>query len=464
MLFNSMLFLFIFLPIAFMFYFIVPDKCKNIVLLIESILFYAWGAFSYLPLLIILILIHYFSAIWMEKTAIYKKNIILAITIILDVGILSIFKYGTYIKMLCSSFIEEGIYSFEFLDLLPLGISYYLFKLISYMVDVKIQKCEVERNIIAFSVYVMMFPQLLVGPIVRYVDVKDDLHNLKNRCTLEKINEGAELFIIGLAKKVVLADSIGLLWLDLTGKEGIGLEHASSLLVWLGVFAFSFQLYFDFSGYSEMSNGLSLMLGIRCKPNFKQPYQAMSITEFWRRWHISLSTWFRDYIYIPLGGNRKGNARLIFNMFFVWIVTGIWHGSSWNFIIWGLYHFAILVIEKSILKVFFEKKHIWQKFYVFIIASIGWAIFAASSETVPLSLLLQKMFIIQDGVSFLYYLINYGVLFLISILACTNLFPFIWKKLENAILAKAIIMGSLFLISIAFVVAGTSKVAMYAGF
>lgn len=238
---------------------------------------------------------------------------------------------------------------------MPLGISYYTFKLISYTADVYTGKIKAERSPVVFAVYVLMYPQLIVGPIVKYRDMADVLHQTQGRCTLQKAQDGAEMFVFGLAKKVILADSIAALWQDIIGTGGIGLANASLPLAWLGIIAYSLQLYFDFAGYSEMSNGLSLMMGFECPANFNLPYISGSITEFWRRWHISLSGWFRDYIYIPLGGNRCSAGRQMLNMLAVWALTGIWHGANWNFICWGLYYFVLLVIEKNFLMKYLKK-------------------------------------------------------------------------------------------------------------
>ena len=238
-------------------------------------------------------------------------------------------------------------------------------------------KVKAERSPVVFAVYVLMYPQLVVGPIVKYRDMADVLHQTQGRCTLQKAQDGAEMFVFGLAKKVILADSIAALWQDIIGTGGIGLANASLPLAWLGIIAYSLQLYFDFAGYSEMSNGLSLMMGFECPANFNLPYISGSITEFWRRWHISLSTWFREYLYIPLGGNRCSKGRWVLNLFLVWAATGIWHGASWNFVLWGLYFWVLLLVEKFVLLRWLKRApgavgHLYTLFFVLV----SWTIFA----------------------------------------------------------------------------------------
>lgn len=466
MLLNSLSFIFIFMPLALLLYFLVSDAKKNLVLSLESIIFYILGAFRYFPMVLILIIIQYSLTRAMEKQKEKAKirKMIFILMIFLDLFVLFLFKYGNYLQWIADEFIHKGMRTLDFFEVLPLGISYYCFKLISYSADVYREKEPAEHNFIDFFTYVFMFPQLLVGPIVRYADVKKDLKSKDHRCTKEKMQEGMTLFIFGLAKKVILADSIGMLWIELTGPEGIGLSEASTFLVWLSIFAFSFQLYFDFCGYSEMSNGLSLMLGIRCRPNFNEPYRAESMTDFWRRWHISLSLWFRDYVYIPLGGNRKGKLRAIRNLLVVWVLTGIWHGTTINFIIWGCYHFLLLVIEKKFMSRLLQKGRIWQSGYVFILASVGWGIFALNGEASSLLLLLKKMFLWQSGISACYFIGNYGILFIISFVIGFGGGSYLWRKLDKFQFIQRMVVATIFVASIAFIVGGSTQVALYAEF
>ena len=352
----------------------------------------------------------------------------LVLAVALTAAALVFFKYANFFIDTLNQVAGLGWATLSFLDILPLGISYYTFKLISYVADVYSGKVEAERNPIDFSAYVVMYPQLIVGPIVRYREMAPALHTIRGRCSLRQAEEGAILFVFGLAKKVILADSIGALWLDIIASDGIGLAQASTPLVWLGVVAYSLQLYFDFAGYSEMSNGLSKMMGFDCPANFNLPYMATSITDFWRRWHISLSLWFRDYVYIPLGGNRRGQARQIFNMLVAWALTGFWHGANWNFICWGLYYFVLLVIEKSFLLPYLQRGRIWPRFYTLFFVVLGWGIFTSNQPGSPLGLLLNRLFIPQGGISPVYYLRNYGVLLVLGCLCATPLPGWIWWK------------------------------------
>ena len=346
-----------------------------------------------------------------------------------------------------------------------MGISYYIFKLISYVADVYTRKTEPEKNLIDFSAYVLFFPQLIVGPIVRYRDMAQTLHTGKGRCTLQKAEDGAIQFVFGLAKKVILADSIGMLWQDIIAPDGgVGLANASTPLAWLGILAYSLQLYFDFAGYSEMSNGLSRMMGFECPANFNLPYMATSITDFWRRWHISLSMWFRDYVYIPLGGNRCSKGRQILNMLVVWALTGFWHGANWNFLCWGLYYFVLLVIEKYLLRGVLQKGRGWQRVYTLFFVVLGWGIFTANAAGAPLGLLMSRLFLPQGGVSPLYFLRNYGVLLLLGCLFSTSLPGWLWEKTRRILPLRLLLFAGVMLLSIAFVVASTGSTALYADF
>ena len=357
-----------------------------------------------------------------------------------------------------------GLAALNIGTVLPLGISYYIFKIISYEVDVCTGKIAPEKNFITFAVYVLFFPQLIVGPIVKYREMADQLHDGANRCTPARAEHGAELFVFGLAKKVILADSIGALWTDIIGAGGVGLTNVSTPLAWLGIIAYSLQLYFDFAGYSEMSNGLAALLGFDCPANFNLPYISGSITEFWRRWHITLSGWFRDYIYIPLGGNRKGQARQLLNMFLVWAATGIWHGASWNFIAWGLYYFVLLTIEKNFLLKYLKKGKVWPHIYTLFFVVLGWGIFTANQPGAPLGLLLQKLFVPQGGISPVYYLRNYGVLLVLGCVCSSALPHWLWEKISKNTVAKLLVFALLTALCVCYVVAATNATALYANF
>ena len=295
--FNSVVFLFCFMPLALGLYYLVPGRVKNAVLLVESLLFFCWGGITWLPLAVGMVAINYAAGLLLASLpAGGKRKIVLIAAIVLTAAALVYCKYTNFLLDTLNVIASTGFAKLSFLDVLPLGISYYTFKLISYTADVYTGKVKAERSPVVFAVYVLMYPQLIVGPIVKYRDMADVLHLTQGRCTLQKAQDGAEMFVFGLAKKVILADSIAALWQDIIGTGGIGLANASLPLAWLGIIAYSLQLYFDFAGYSEMSNGLSLMMGFECPANFNLPYISGSITEFWWRWHISLSGCLQDYI------------------------------------------------------------------------------------------------------------------------------------------------------------------------
>lgn len=392
MVFNSVVFLFCFLPLALLVYYLVPGKGKNAVLLLESLIFYCWTGITWLPLIAVLIAVNYLAGLFLGRRKGGGRKLVLVLAVVVSAAALIFFKYTNFLIDTLNQIAGLGLSSLSFLSVLPLGISYYIFKLISYVADVYTRKTEPEKNLIDFSAYVLFFPQLIVGPIVRYRDMAQTLHTGKGRCTLQKAEDGAVQFVFGLAKKVILADSIGMLWQDIIAPDGgVGLANASTPLAWLGILAYSLQLYFDFAGYSEMSNGLSRMMGFECPANFNLPYMATSITDFWRRWHISLSMWFRDYVYIPLGGNRCSKGRQILNMLVVWALTGFWHGANWNFLCWGLYYFALLVIEKYLLRGVLQKGRGWQRVYTLFFVVLGWGIFTANAAGAPLGLLISRL-------------------------------------------------------------------------
>ena len=311
-----------------------------------------------------LILINYLCGLGLEvfdaKPGVRK--VLLLVALAASLGMLFYFKYANFVLRSINSLLGTGFAAIQGISVLPLGISFYTFQTLSYTIDVYRREVKTEHNIIDFGAYVVMFPQLIAGPIVKYRDVSAQLHVYKHRYSLQQIEEGMTLFTFGLAKKVLLADAVGALWTDIIGIADspsttfVGLANASTPLVWLGVIAYSLQLYFDFSGYSLMAIGMGKMLGFDFPQNFNFPYISRSITEFWRRWHMTLSGWFREYVYIPLGGNRKGLKRQIFNLFVVELLTGIWHGADWNFICWGLYYFVLLALEKLFLLKYLEKR------------------------------------------------------------------------------------------------------------
>ena len=461
MLFNSATFILFFLPISLVLYFLVPGKIKNGVLLAESLVFYSYGALKYLPLLIILVLADYVFGriLGSSNSGSIRKRTILIIGIMINIGLLLAFKYGSYLSDLID---RIGNGRIELPDVIPLGISYFTFKSSSYLFDVYHKKCEPETSLIDYATYVVMYPQMIVGPIIRYADIRDALKQTGSRFNAGKCADGIRMFVYGLAKKVVLADSLGLMWQELAAENGMKLSQASSGLVWFAVVSFSLQLYLDFSGYSEMSNGLSKIMGFDCKDNFDYPYCAASFTQFWRKWHITLTEWFRDYVYIPLGGNRTGLVRQIVNMLIVWILTGIWHGSTVNFLIWGLYCFLILVAEKYCLGSVIKNKFFGRTFTLFA-AVVGWGIFAAHGR-ITAAALLAKLFAFSGGISAAYYLRNYGIVFFLSVLVSGGIYRYIREKASWPAWVENSLTVVLLLVSFAYVVGSTGNAALYAAF
>ena len=377
MVFSSNEFLFFYLPLSLILYFVVPFKYRNLALFLVSLVFYGWEKPIYLAIMLFIIAVNYIFGHLIDRSSndAHKRKQMLTLGVIVNLATLGFFKYADF---LLENLVRIPIFNFiEPIGVaLPIGISFYTFQSMSYIIDVYRGVSSVQKSAVNFGAYVSMFPQLIAGPIVRYSDVDKELNERK--CTLGESADGARRFVIGLAKKVLLADTAGALWEQI---EGIPRNESSVLLFWLGIILYSFQIYFDFSGYSDMGIGLGKILGFHFPENFNYPYISRSITEFWRRWHITLSTWFKEYVYIPLGGNRKGEKRLILNLFIVWFLTGFWHGADWNFVLWGLYYFALLVIEKLFLKKWLDRapafvSHVYS--LVFII--FGWLIFYFKSD------------------------------------------------------------------------------------
>ncbi len=379
MVFSSTIFLCVYLPLVLLGYYICPKKGKNLFLLIVSLIFYAWGEPKYVFLMIFSILVNYVFGLLMDKHRENKKRLklMLVISVIIDLGLLSVFKYTDFIITNINSVFGAG---FDLLNIaLPIGISFYTFQAMSYTIDVYRDNVRVQRNLIDFGMYITMFPQLIAGPIVRYSDVQDQL--AERNVTTADFSEGIMRFVVGLGKKVLLANQMGAVWTQIYALGG----DISALMAWTGAAAYTFQIYFDFSGYSDMAIGLGRMFGFKFPENFRYPYESVSITDFWRRWHITLSTWFKEYLYIPLGGNRRGLARQALNLLIVWTLTGFWHGAGWNFVMWGLYYFAILFIEKLfLLKALDKLPRLFRHAYALLLIVIGWVIFASDDVSVML--------------------------------------------------------------------------------
>ncbi len=458
MVFSTLLFLFRFLPIALLLYYIVPAKYRNAVLFVVSLVFYSWGEVRYFPIMIFSTVLDYTCGImitrWRDRPGLRK--LMLMVSVVVNLGMLFFFKYTDFFISNINALFGTAIPLLKLT--LPLGISFYTFQTMSYTIDVYRGDAAAEKNIVNFGAYVTMFPQLIAGPIVRYTDVAERLNILKGRITADRLNEGLTEFIFGLVKKVIIANGVGALWTELTGT--IGLENASTGLAWLGLIAFTMQIYFDFSGYSLMAIGLGKMLGFDFPANFDHPYISKSITEFWRRWHITLGTWFREYVYIPLGGNRCGKGRQIFNMAVVWFLTGFWHGADWNFILWGLFYLVLLMIEKLWLLKHLKKLPALAHIYTMFFVIIGWAIFEITDLGV-LGSFLARLFVPTAGVGVLYYLRNYAVILVLAILCCTPLPRRLYDKIKHNTWVRGIVLGLAALVVIAYLSNATYNPFLY---
>ena len=369
MLFSSNVFLFAFLPSILLIYFICPRRLRNTVLLLWSLVFYGWGEPVYLFLMIFTILLNYTFGAWIHgrMTAGKKAKGVLAVGVALNLALLGFFKYAGFFVTQLKAILPfmAQVHAPEIS--LPIGISFYIFQSMSYVIDVYRRDAPVQKNPLTFGTYVSLFPQLIAGPIVRYADVALQMNDRKE--SVSQFSSGVQRFVLGLAKKVLLANTMGQLWELLQVQTG-------TLAAWVGIIAYALQIYFDFSGYSDMAIGLGRMFGFEFLENFNYPYISRTITEFWRRWHISLSTWFKEYVYIPLGGNRKGLPRQILNLLIVWGLTGFWHGASWNFLLWGLYYAVLLIVEKLfLLKVLKKLPAFIGHIYSMVLVLFGWVLF-----------------------------------------------------------------------------------------
>lgn len=371
MLFSSITFLFIFLPLTLLLYYLVPVRMKNYVMLAASLIFYAWGEPVYIILMILSIILNYFCGqdIYEKRDNARAMKMSLMFGVVMNLLILGFFKYYGLLMDTINAILPIDI-PYRVLAL-PIGISFYTFQAMSYLIDVYRKEVKPQENILYFALYISMFPQLIAGPIVRYIDIEEQLKERSINST--KFGEGAMYFIRGLAKKVVLANTFGSVYEQVAAMQ---MGSFSTLTAWVGAIAYAFQIYFDFGGYSDMAIGLGKMFGFEFLPNFNYPYIAKSITDFWRRWHISLSTWFREYVYIPLGGNRCTPSRHILNLLIVWMLTGLWHGAQWNFMFWGLYYGVILILEKYLWGSKIEKlPSAVQHIYAFVLVLFGWVFF-----------------------------------------------------------------------------------------
>lgn len=426
MLFSSNVFLYFYLPVVLLLYYISPRKIRNLVLFAVSLFFYGWGEPVYLFLMIFTVLLNYVCAfvIDMQRQKGKSAKPALVIGVILNLLLLGYFKYATFFLESLQS-VLPFMKNFSVPEItLPIGISFYIFQSMSYLIDVYRDDAPVQKNPITFGTYVALFPQLIAGPIVRYTDVARQLS--ERRENIDTFVSGIRMFIIGLAKKILIANQMGALWDNIQQTGG-------TAAAWVGIAAYSLQLYFDFSGYSDMAIGLGRMFGFEFLINFNYPYISNSITDFWRRWHMSLSTWFKEYVYIPLGGNRKGMKRQIINLLIVWALTGFWHGASWNFLFWGLYYGILLILEKTfLLKLLDKLPKFVRHIYTIIIVMLGWALFYFE-DTAVLGEFINKLFTpAATAPTDINTILGYTPLFIVAVLAATPVGAKLYNKVKES--------------------------------
>ena len=461
MVFSSITFLFYFLPITLLLYFIIPKKVRNFVLLVASLLFYFYGEPKYIIVLLFSCIFNYLASKLLTKFP-KQKNLLLVSSLLIDFGLLVYFKYFNFLITNINNVFKLN---FDTLNIvLPIGISFFTFQATSYLIDVYKGKVKPANNLLDFATYLSLFPQLIAGPIVRYETVAKEIKSRK--CTLALFSKGIKRFIIGLGKKVLLANTLGLLVSILNG-----LPEPTILSHWISAISATMQIYYDFSGYSDMAIGLGLIFGFHFLENFDYPLSATSITTFWRKWHISLSSWFKDYIYIPLGGSRTTKFKAMRNILIVWLTTGLWHGASWNFVTWGLYYGILLIIEKKFLLKFLEKHKFLGHLYTIVLVVISFVIF--NTNTLGESLTFIKSMVGLNALalfnhSTLYYLRSYGILLLISFFFLFPYYKTLIKKVYTNTLNKriidtleVIIYISIFILSVAFIVDSSYNPFLY---
>lgn len=468
MVFSSLTFLFVFLPLTLGIYYLVPTRYKNAVLFASGIIFYAWGEPIYVWVMVLSTLIDYTAGRMMHRFDDHQRmrTVFLLVSIIMNLGLLGVFKY--------SSFVVENLNPLFSLNLpdpnlpLPIGISFFTFQSMSYTIDLYRRKIKVQKNLITFTTYVTLFPQIVAGPIVRYSEVADELEH--RVIGVNTIADGIGIFIKGLAKKVILANSIGAVW---TAIKAMDYAEISTATAWIGILAFTFQIYYDFSGYSDMAKGLGRMLGFHFPDNFKHPYISRSVSEFWRRWHITMSEWFKSYVYFPLGGSRCAAWKKYRNIFIVWMLTGLWHGASWNFVLWGLYFGVLLILERLFLQKLLDKlPRVLQTAYTFLLVVFGWVLF----EMTDLSQL-GRFFSVLFGISgtgfadhyAVFTLLNNLVLFILCAVGSTTLADRMLVKMSRkyhrtTAVVLPILQTALFLVCIAFLVNATYNPFLYFNF
>lgn len=465
MLFSSIVFLFTFLPAVMILYYLLPVRFRNVILLLASLVFYAWGEPVYLFLMLLSILFNYFSGLDIARNLQDKRAAkrSLVFNLIINLAVLGFFKYEGFVLDTLNGILPVHI-SYHALPL-PIGISFYTFQILSYIIDVYRGNVKVQTNLPNFALYVTMFPQLIAGPIVQYADVDEQLASREVSWT--KFGEGSMYFIRGLAKKVLLANTSGMIFTEVSG---LAKDNIAVMTAWLGAFAYMFQIYFDFSGYSDMAIGLGKMFGFEFNMNFNYPYVSKSITEFWRRWHISLSSWFRDYVYIPLGGNRVSKIKHIRNLLIVWFLTGLWHGAAWNFVAWGLYYGMILIIEKYLLSPVLDRlPDVVRHIYSIVLVVIGWVLFFSSSFGQAADYIRVMFGAGAHGFAdreSMYLLTSNLILWLILIFGSTPLVHFRYEhmlrsKKWNTTIINSVVYAALFIVCIAYLVTETYNPFLY---
>ena len=461
MVFSSLLFLFIYLPIVLAIYYLVPRRWRNLWLFIANLVFYGWGEPVYILLMLFSITINYFAGILIDRHREEKRRAkrILIADIVINLAMLGFFKYYDLFASTLSMI--PGLSVRQLNLALPIGISFYTFQTMSYPIDIYRGDAKLQRSYISFGTFVALFPQLIAGPIVRYKDIAEQLDFRAGG--VDQFSSGVRRFTVGLGKKVLIANNIGALWDIYAAKPSAELTVLGS---WLGILAFSLQIYFDFSGYSDMAIGLGRMLGFEFLENFNYPYISKSVTEFWRRWHISLGTWFRDYVYIPLGGNRKGPWRQIFNLLVVWALTGFWHGANWTFLCWGLYYALFLIVEKLFLLRRLEKVPVLATVYTLLVAVCGWVLFDLPSVGAAAAYY-RSMFGFAGGGAWnagdLYYLRDYALVFVVCILACLPLGKTVYDQLSDKLKAwlTPVMIAFVLILSTAYLVNATYNPFLY---
>ncbi len=479
MVFSTSVFLYLFLPITLIIYYLSPKKAKNLIILLSGLLFYSWGEPIYVVVMLISTMIDYFAGIIMNKFEGKKgpRTVCLIVSVAMNLGLLGVFKYSGFIADNINAIAGQQLidinnmnfFGIDFLpmNMLPIGISFFTFQSMSYTIDLYMGNVKVQKNPISFAAFVTLFPQIVAGPIVRYDDVAKELDD--RSITIDLVYDGIIKFIIGLSKKVLIANSIGSLW---TATKALETGNLSVLNAWLGILAFTFQIYFDFSGYSDMAVGLGKMMGFNFPKNFDYPYMSKNISEFWRRWHMTLGEWFKSYVYFPLGGSRKGMKRTVMNLAIVWILTGIWHGAIWNFILWGTLYGVVIIMEKLFLGNILKKlPTAICSIYTMLLVILGWVLFD-TADLATAGGYIAAMFggtgVLVDSTA-LYNLASYAIIFIVCIVGCTNLpakaVSFIKSKNELIVNYGTVIAGvGMFLLSTAYLVDQTYNPFLYFNF